>query len=123
MSQRDAVEVGKILRRLGYEKDKHQLRENGKKQKRKWRRVDASSASTPASLPEAGQTPTGGSEVSDPPHVSSSFIEKEQGQEEEQLTADALLGKTPEAPEALFLGSGHDVEDDTDYDGYGWEGA
>ena len=123
VTQKDAVEVGKILRRLGYVKDKHQLRENGKKQKRKWRRVDASSASTPASLPEAGQTPTGGSEVSDPPHVSSSFIEKEQGQEEEQLTADALLGKTPEAPEALFMGSGFDVEDDTEYDGYGWEGA
>ena len=88
---------------------------------RKW--DDASGASTLASLPEAGQTPTGGSDVSDPPHVSSSFIEKEQGQEEEQLTADALLGQTPEAPEALFMGSGFDVEDDTEYDGYGWEGA
>tara|TARA_B100002052_G_scaffold73015_1_gene66195 strand:+ start:324 stop:545 length:222 start_codon:yes stop_codon:yes gene_type:complete len=55
------------------------------------------------------QTPTGGSEVSDPPHVSSSSIEKEQGQEEEQLTADALLGKTPEAAEAAPIGSGYDV--------------
>ena len=123
VAQKDAVEIGKILRRLGYEKDKHQRRENGKKLKRMWRRVDASSASTPASLPEAVQTPTGGSEDSDPPHVSSSSIEKEQGQEEEQLIADALLGKTPEAPEALYVGSGFDVEDDEEYDGYGWEGA
>ena len=110
VSQKDSVEAGKILRRLGYEKDKHQRRVNGKKQRRMWRRVDASSASTPASLPEAGQTPTGGSEVSDPPHVSSLSIQKEQGQEEEQMTADALLGETPEAPEAP-LGSGFDVQD------------
>ena len=123
VQQRDAVEVGKILRRLGYVKDKHQLRENGKKLKRMWRRADASSASTVSQPPEAGQTPTGGSEDSNPPHVSSSSIEKEQGQEEEQLTADALLGKTPEAPEALFVGSGFDIEDDEEYDGYGWEGA
>ena len=109
-SQKDSVEAGKILRRLGYEKDKHQRRFNGKKQRRMWRLVDASSASTPEPLPEAGQTPTGGSEVSDPPHVSSPSIEKEQGQEEEQTTADALLGKTPEAPEAP-LGSGFDVQD------------
>ena len=121
VAQKDAVEIGKILRRLGYVKDKHQRRENGKKLKRMWRRVDASSASTPASLPEAGQTPTGGSEVSDPPHVSSSFTEKEQGQEEEQLIAGALLGQTPEAPEALFIGSGYDASsgdmapDDWDY--------
>ena len=108
--QKDAVEIGKILRRLGYAQDKHQTRKNGKKGKRMWRRVDASSASTPEPLPEAGQTPTGGSEVSDPPHVSSSFIEKEKGQEEEQMTAAALLGKTPEAPEAP-LGSGYDVQD------------
>ena len=77
---------------------------------KRWREEDASGASAPASLPEAGQTPTGGSEVSDPPHVSSSFVEKEQGQEEEQMTAAALLGKTPEAPEAP-LGSGFDVQD------------
>ena len=123
VSQKDNVEASKILRRLGYEKDKHQRREKGKKLKRMWRRVDASSASTSESLPEAVQTPTGGSENSDPPHVSSSSIEKEQGQEEEQLIADALLGKTPEAPEALYVGSGFDVEDDEEYDGYGWEGA
>ena len=77
---------------------------------KRWREEDASGASASASLPEAGQTPTGGSEVSDPPHVSSSFVEKEQGQEEEQMTAAALLGKTPEAPEAP-LGSGYDVQD------------
>ena len=123
VSQKDNVEASKILRRLGYEKDKHQRREKGKKLKRMWRRVDASSASTSESLPEAVQTPTGGSEVSDPPHVSSSSIEKEQGQEEEQLIADALLGKTLEAPEALFVGSGFDIEDDEEFDGYGWEGA
>lgn len=145
VAQKDAVEIGKILRRLGYVKDKHQRRENGKKQKRKWRRADdevghdinppkprlteaemiqrrreaqaywdnsdASSASTPEPLPEAGQTPTGGSEVSDPPHVSRSFIEKEKGQEEEQMTAAALLGKTPEAPEAAGVGSGFDVQE------------
>ena len=119
VAQKDAVEIGKILRRMGYVKDKHQRRENGKKLKRMWRRVDASSASTPASLPEAGQTPTGGSEVSDPPYVSSSFTEKEQRQGEEQLIADAFLGKTPEAPEALFMGSGHDVEEPS----YGWDTA
>ena len=56
-------------------------------------------------------------------YVGMTLVEKEQGQEEEQLTADALLGKTPEAPEALFMGSGFDVEDDDEYDGYGWEGA
>ena len=72
VTQKDAVEIGKILRRLGYSKDKHQLR-NGKKQKRR-RRADASGASTSASGPEAGQTPTGGSEVSDPPQVYSSFL-------------------------------------------------
>ena len=83
-----------------------------------WRRVDASSASTLDQPPEAGQTPTAAGEVSDPPHVSSLFSEKEQ--EEEQLIADALLGKTPEAAEALFMGSGHDVEEP---DGYGWETA
>ncbi|WP_257930045.1 hypothetical protein [Synechococcus sp. CC9605] len=43
-SQKDSVEAGKILRRLGYEKDKHQRRVNGKKKRRMWRRVDASSA-------------------------------------------------------------------------------
>ena len=75
-----------------------------------WDNSDASSASTPEPLPEAGQTPTGGSEVSDPPHVSSLSVEKEQGQQEEQMTADALLGETPEAPEAP-LGSGFDVQD------------
>lgn len=107
--QRDAVEVGKILRRLGYVKDKHQLRENGKKLKRMWRRADASSASTVSQPPEAGQTPTGGSEDSDPPHVSSSFIEKEQEQEEAQISATALLGETAEAPEALSVGSSFDV--------------
>lgn len=112
VSQKDAVEVGKILRRLGYVKDKHQLRKKGKKLKRMWRRVDASSASTSESLPEAVQTPTGGSEDSYPPHVSSSSIEKEQVQEEEQLIAGALLGKTLEAPEALYVGSGFDVEAD-----------
>ena len=42
--QRDAKEVGEIFRRLGYVKDKHKLRENGKKLKRMLRRVDASSA-------------------------------------------------------------------------------
>ena len=114
--QKDAVEVGKILRRLGYVKDKHQLRQNGKKQKRMWRRVDASSASTLDQPPEAGQTPTAAGEVSDPPHVSSLFSEKEQGQEEEQLIADALLGKTPEAAEAGALGSGFDVQDTIDWD-------
>lgn len=113
--QKDSVEIGKILRRLGYAQDKHQTWKNGKKGKRMWRRIDASGASTPEPLPEAGQTPTGGSEVSDPPHVSSSFFEKEQGQEEEQLIADAMLGKTPEAPEALFIGSGHDIEEPDDY--------
>ena len=102
VSQKDSVEAGKILRRLGYEKDKHQRRVNGKKERRMWRRINASGASAPASLPEAGQTSTGGSEVSDPPHVSSPSVEKEQGQQEEQMTGDALLGKTPEAP----LGSG-----------------
>ncbi len=76
-----------------------------------WRRIEASGASAPDPLPDAGQTPTGGSEVSDPPHVSSSFIEKEKGQEEEQMMAAALLGKTPEAPEALSTGSGYDVQD------------
>lgn len=188
VAQKDAVEIGKILRRLGYVRDKHQKRENGKKLKRMWRRAgddvghdinppepkrtevltkgsgrhwspdstsaassastkkkpkkpkmsneeldqmiaewraedaekarrakSASAASTPASLPEAGQTPTGGSEVSDPPHVSSSFIEKEQGQEEEQMAAVALLGKTPEAPEALSVGSGFDGDPDNAY--------
>ena len=74
-----------------------------------WRLLDASSASTLDQPPEAGQTPTAAGEVSDPPHVSSLFSEKEQGQEEEQLIADALLGKTPEAPEALSMGSGFDV--------------
>ncbi len=107
--QRDAVEVGKILRRLGYVKDKHQLLKNGKKLKRMWRRVDASSASTVSQPPEAGQTPTGGSEDSNSPHVSSSLIESEQIQEEEQIIATALLGKTPEAPEALSVGSSFDV--------------
>ena len=81
-----------------------------------WRRVDASSASTLDQLPEAGQTPTAAVEVSDPPHVSSLFSEKEQGQEEEQLIADALLGKTPEAVEAAALGSGFDVQDTIDWD-------
>ena len=37
--QKETREVGEILRRLGYVKDKHQRRENGKKQKRKWRRA------------------------------------------------------------------------------------
>ena len=78
--QRDAAEVGKILRRLGYIKDKLQLRQNGKKLKRMWRRV---AASTVRQLLEAGQTPTSRGEVSDPPHVSSSFIEKEQVKEEQ----------------------------------------
>ena len=41
VAQKDAVEIGKILRRMGYVKDKHQRRENGKKLKRMWRRVDA----------------------------------------------------------------------------------
>lgn len=144
--QRDAVEVGKILRRLGYEKDKHQKRVKGKKQKRMWRRVTdevghdiapalekepkwaglrcedpdywenpvlcASNVSTVSQPPEAGQTPTSGSEDSDPPHVSSSFIEREQEQEEDQIIATALLGKTPEASEALSVGSSFDVSSD-----------
>ena len=107
--QKDAVEVGKILRRLGYVKDKHQRHENGKKLKSKWHHVDASSASAPKPLPEAGQTPIAAGKINDPPHVSSLFSEKEQELEEEQMIADALLGKQPEATEALSMGSGHDV--------------
>ena len=78
---------------------------------RKWDDDDASGASAPASLPEAGQTPSGGSEVKDPPYVSSSFIEEEKGQKEEQMTATALLGKTPEAHETAGLGRGFDVQE------------
>ena len=79
-----------------------------------WRRIDASSASAPNPLPEAGQTPTAGGEVSDPPHVSSLFSEKEQEQEEEQVGADAMLGKTSEALRRP-VGSGYDVEEPDDY--------
>ena len=115
VSQRDAVEAGKILRRLGWEKDKHQRRVNGKKQRRLWRRVDASSASTLDQLPEAGQTPTAAGEVSDPPHVSSLFSEKEQGQKGFVQNIAAVLGNSPEAPEALSVGSGHDVHGTSDW--------
>lgn len=108
-SQKDAMEAGKILRRLGYEKDRHQRRQNGKRLKRMWRRVDDSGASTPAQLPETAQTPAGGSDVDDPPHVSSLFPEKEQEQEVVQPLAAAMLGKTPETPEALSVGSWYDV--------------
>ena len=45
------------------------------------------------------------------PQVYSSFLEKEEGQEEEQMTATALLGKTPEAPEPAGLGSGFEVQE------------
>ena len=110
LSQRNSVEVGKIRHRLGYEKDKHQRRDNRKKQKRMWRRINASSASTLVQLPEAGQTQTAAREVSNPnpPHVSSHFSEKEQGQQEEELIADALLRKTPEAAP---IARGYDVQD------------
>ena len=113
LSQRNSVEVGKIRHRLGYEKDKHQRRDNRKKQKRMWRRINASSASSASTLvqlPEAGQTQTAAREVSNPnpPHVSSHFSEKKQGQQEEELIADALLRKTPKAAP---IARGYDVQD------------
>ena len=94
--QKDAVEVGKILRRLGYVSDKHQLRQNGKKQNACG--VKAPQALTLDQPPEAHK-PQQRQGVCD--CLMSQSFSKEQGQEEEQLIADALLGKTPEAAEAV----------------------
>ena len=59
LDQKVAVEVGKILRRMGYEKDKHQSQGRSGK-KRRWR---PSGTSRRRTTPEAGQTPASDSDV------------------------------------------------------------
>ena len=103
MDQKDALRVGKILRRLGYRKDEHQTAGPGGK-KRRWRLVDGSAASTQQRTPEAGQTPASGSDPGGMSQVSTSFSKQEQEQKEPPPAA-AVAGKKPERSEA----NGHSI--------------
>ena len=94
LDQKVAVEVGKILRRLGYQKDKHQS--SGKSgKKRRWR---PSGASRRRTTPEAGQTPASDSDPGKASQVSTPFHQKDLNQGE-PVAAAAVVGKTPERSE------------------------
>lgn len=97
LDQKDALRVGKILRRLGYQKDEHQTAGPGGK-KRRWRLVDGSVASTQQQEPEAGQTPASGSDPGGMSQVSTPFHQKDLNQGE-PVAAAAVVGKTPERSE------------------------
>ena len=94
LDQKVAVEVGKILRRLGYEKDKHQSQGRSGK-KRRWR---PSGASRRRTTPEAGQTPASDSDAGEASQVSTPFHQKDLNQGE-PVAAAATVGKTPERSE------------------------
>ena len=94
LDQKVAVEVGKILRRMGYEKDKHQSQGRSGK-KRRWR---PSGTSRRRTTPEAGQTPASDSDVGEASQVSTSFHQKDLNQGE-PVAAASTFGKTPERSE------------------------
>ena len=94
LDQKVAIEVGKILRRLGYEKDKHQSQGRSGK-KRRWR---PSGASRRRTTPEAGQTPASDSDAGEASQVSTPFHQKDLNQGE-PVAAAATVGKTPERSE------------------------
>ena len=89
-----ALEVGNILRRLGYEKDKHQSQGRSGK-KRRWR---SSGTSRRRTTPEAGQTPASDSDAGEASQVSTPFHQKDLNQRE-PVAAAATVGKTPERSE------------------------
>ena len=94
LDQKVAVELGKILRRLGYEKDKHQSQGRSGK-KRRWR---PSGASRRRTTPEAGQTPASDSDAGESSQVSTPFHQKDLNQGE-PMAAASTVGKTPERSE------------------------
>ena len=109
---KDSLVVGQILRRLGCTYDKHAKRRVilGKTTRRRWWHPPDTRGTGVSYNPVPALTPAVATDSSDCAHGTSESSEKDSPPIDTTTEAAALLGETPEAPEAP-LGSGFDVQD------------